>query len=532
MAAPPIHTAIQDVLDQIHGALRFRWAGLIVAWCVALGLWVGVFLIPNTYEASARVFVDTRTTLSEATRGISLGEDIDSQIERVREALLGLPQLQKVAQETDLFGAGQTAQARQAVIEKLQKDIDITGGASPGNPSAALFTITYRNHIRAKSLEVVDRLVNTFVENSLGGKRQGSEQAQQFLTTQIADYERRLSQAEQRLADFKKRNVGLMPQEQGDYFTRLQTESDELTKAKESLDLAERKLDELHHQLQTGQPFIPGQPSRIAAPGATDTEARIEQTQQKLDEMLLRYTDRHPDVIALRRTLEELKQRRQAEIAAAQRGDASAAARVGLEANPVYQSLEEQYDQAQVDVASQQQDVADRERRIAGLKAMINTAPEVEAEFARLNRDYDVTRNQYQQLVGRLNQARLGEDAEATGLVKFEVIDPPAAKFEPVQPNRPLLIVAALIAALAAGVGTAYLLQLLRPVFVSTRQLSAVTGLQVLGSIGLAWFERYHARRRRGGVLYAGGTVVLVLLGVGVLLLQGYIYQIVRRFLA
>jgi uncharacterized protein involved in exopolysaccharide biosynthesis len=233
----------------------------------------------------------------------------------------------------------------------------------------------------------------------------------------------------------------------------------------------------------------------------------------------------------LRRTLQELKDRQKAEIAAAQRGDLSAAARVGLEANPVYQNLEEQFNQAQVDVATQQQEIADREKKIANLRGMMNTAPEVEAEFAKLTRDYDVTRKQYQELLERLDRARLGEDAEATGMVKFEVIDPPTAKFEPVEPNRPVLIGVALGAALAAGIGAAYVLHLLRPVFVSPRQLGSVTGLQVLGAIGMAWFERYSTRRRRSGVLYAGWTVVLVLVGVGVLLMQEYISHFVRGLL-
>ena len=533
MAAPQIHATVQDFLDQLRGALRFRWAGLLVAWCVALALWVGIFMIPDTYEATARVFVDTRTTLSEATQGISLAEDIDSQIQRVREALIGTPQLQKVAEETNLFAGTLSDERRQAVIEKLQKDIDITGGLSRENPTAAVFTITYKNHSRAKGLEVVDRLLNTFVESSLGGKRQGSEQAQQFLTTQIADYERRLTAAEARLADFKKRNVGMMPQEQGDYFTRLQSEADDLTKARESLALSTRKLDELHAQLQSGHPFVPGALTKGGHDGdSTDTATQIAKAQQELDQLLLRYTDQHPSVIALRATLQELKDRQKAEIAAAQRGDLSAAARVGLESNPVYQNLEEQFNQAQVEVASMQQDVSDREKRIAALRAMMNTAPEVEAEFAKLNRDYDVTRKQYQELLQRLDQARLGEDAEATGIVKFEVIDPPTAKFEPVEPNRPLLIGAALGVALVAGGVAAYLLHMLRPVFVSPRQLGAVTGLQVLGAVGMAWFERYSAHQRRSGVLYAGWTAVLVLVGAGVLLLQDHISHFVRGFLA
>ncbi|HUN25880.1 MAG TPA: XrtA system polysaccharide chain length determinant [Steroidobacteraceae bacterium] len=547
MAAPPVHAVVQDFLDQLRGAWRFRSSALVVTWCAALLLWVGVFLIPDTYEATARVFVDTRTTLSEATQGLGLGDNVDSQIQRVREALVGAPALEKVAEETNLLVGDFSAESKQAVIDQLQKDIDITGGLSRETPTAAVFTITYKNHSRAKSLQVVDRLVNTFVEGTLGGKRQGSEQAQQFLTAQIADYERRLSAAEQRLADFKRRNAGVMPGEQGDFFTRLQTEQDALEKAKEDLGLAERKRDALARQLRGEDPFLTtgaGASARAgaatdaaAAPGITvattsDTATQIRVAQARLDELLLRFTDHYPDVIALKQTLKELKAREQAEIAAARRGDPGAAARLGLPANPVYQSVEVAYNQAQVDIATIEQEITDREHNIADLRTRINSAPEVEAEFARLNRDYDVTRGQYKELLERLDRARLGEDAEATGIVKFEVIDPPTAQFQPVEPNRPLLIAGALVLAIAIGLGAGYLLHLLRPVFVSPRQLGAVTGLQVIGSVGMAWLERYRARRRRSSVLYVGWALSLVIVATVVLLLQDHITSIVRELLA
>src|SRR5262249_36064163 len=152
------------------------------------------------------------------------------------------------------------------------------------------------------------------------------------------------------------------------------------------------------------------------------------------DELLLRFTDKHPDVVALRATLVELKQREQDEIAAARHGDQGAAARTGLSANPVYQNIQLQSNQADVDIAALRGDVAEHEHRIAELKNLMNTAPEVEAELSKLNRDYDVTRAQYQALLDRLQRARLSEDADATGIVRFEVVDPPAAGALPIGP--------------------------------------------------------------------------------------------------
>jgi polysaccharide chain length determinant protein (PEP-CTERM system associated) len=565
-----MNAAIARIMDQFRGIWRFRWIAVAIAWCVCLIAWPLIFVWPDTFEASARVFVDTRTALSEVTRGISVETNVDSQLMRVRQALLGGPQLQQVARETGLLTGTKTPLEEQKIIDVLRKRIDIEGTLVRDAGPTGTYSISYTNRDRATSLKVVQQLVNTFVEKTLGGKREGSAQAEQFLQTQIAEYERRLSEAEERLADFKKRNVGLMPGTQGDYFTRLQTEIEALSKARANHEVTARRRDELVRQLQGEQPLIAASsesgslgvvltsaaPGAAAAPGTmaatsrsasggvaasdtvalmsgstasapavqptygTDIGSRIRETQTRLDELLLRFTDKHPDVIALQATLAELQQRQKAEVDAARRGDPAAAARTGLSANPVYQTIQLQFNQQSVELAAIRAEISDRQRRIAEFRSLVNTAPEVEAEYARLNRDYDVTRAQHHALVERLERARLSQDAEATGIVHFEVIEPPTASFAPIAPNRRLLIVAALALALGAGAGAAYLLNWIRPVFVSTRELKAVTGLPVLGAVCITQLQRYQLRARLGTLAFAGAALGLFMCTALVLLVQ------------
>jgi polysaccharide chain length determinant protein (PEP-CTERM system associated) len=527
MSAPSLQNTLEDLRDHLRGLWRFRWAALAVAWCVAPILWVVIFMIPNTYESYAKVFIDTRTALSEATKGLSIGSPMDSEIERVRDALLGGPELRKVADETGLMAGALSGAQQQAVIAQLRENIDITGNLQPQS-TMALFTITYRDHNRARSLQVVNRLLNTFVEGTLGGKQEGSEQAEQFLTQQIAAYGQRLSASEQRLAAFKKQNVGLLPSQQGDYFSHLQSDMSDLTKDKEKLGLELRKRDVLAQQLHAGQQFTAGSSgSGSQNPAALDTEGQIAAAQQKLNQLLLKFTDRYPDVIALRQTIKQLKAREKAQIAAAKRGDLSAAAQLSLTANPVYQKLQEQYDAEGVTIASIQQEISDRQREIAKLRSMISTAPEVQAQYAKLTRDYNVTRKQYDALLGRLDSARLGQQAASTGTVKFQIIDPPTAKFAPVAPRRALLILGALVASLAVGGLVAHLLNMVRPVFVSQRQLGAATGLPVLGSVSMAWLDVHRAALRGELRRYVWAIAGLVVLGLGILVLQAHIYSLV-----
>jgi polysaccharide chain length determinant protein (PEP-CTERM system associated) len=504
---------LDNLLEQLRGLWRFRWIGVVVAWAVLLlGLLVITFL-PNRYGASATVFVDTQTAVSAATRTLALDENTDAQIQLVREALLGGPQLAKIADDTGLTARARTPEERQKAIDKLRNQIQIYRGVLGAAAGAGTYVISYTNKDRQTSLKVVDRFVNTFVQEALGGKRAGSEQAQQFLTQQIAELEKRLRNAEEALATFKKEHVGLLPGNQTDYFARLDAELAELDTAQTKLSVATTRRHELERQLRGEAPLVPGGAGNGAAAGApaSDTATRLAQSQRQLDELLLNYTEKHPKVIELRNTIAELQKRLAEEIEAARKGDASAAARSGLAASPVYQNLKLQYDQVGVEIAGLQADIANHRQRVASLRSMINTAPEVEAQFSRLNRDYKVVKAQYEALVEQLGRARLGEQAAQTGVIRFDVVDPPRASFDPVFPKRPLLAIGALVAAIAAGGGVAFLLNLLRPAFGSVQRLREMTGLPVLGAVSMTWIERHDAQLRRSALRLAGALLGMVL---------------------
>jgi polysaccharide chain length determinant protein (PEP-CTERM system associated) len=430
--------------------------------------------------------------------------------------------------------AGPEVQAE--IVQGLRANLDVQAGSeregqAQKNLPADLYTITYTSRSRAGAKHVVEQLLRIFLANSLGGTQEGSEQAQQFLTQQIADYDKRLADSESRLAQYKREHAGMIPGSTGDYFARLHSETDELDKDRLALTMAEQKRDELRRQIAGEQP-VSGSAASGLHGGALDTASAVREAQAHLDDLLLRFTDNHPDVIAARRALDELKQRQKAEMEAIRRGDPAAIAASGLAANPVYQAMKLQLSQADVDVATARQAVAEQEQKIAEQRKMINTAPEVEAEYERLNRDYAVTHTEYQALVDRLSRAQLSDRADATGVVRFEVVDPPTVNAEPVSPNRPRLIIAVLLGGLAAGLGAAYVLHQLRPVFSGTRQLMELTQLPVLGTVSMTWPERHHARAKRAMWSYALGTVLLIALGIVTLLTEDIASQFLHGVIA
>lgn len=523
-----------NLVEKLRGLWRFRWIGMAVAWAVLLlGLAV-ITILPDRYQASATVFVDTQTALNAATRTLTVDNSTDSQIQGVREALLGGPQLAKIADDTGLTTRARTPQERQKVIEKLRNQIQINGALTGAGDGAGTYVISYTHKDRPTSLKVVEQFVTTFVQEAQMGKREGSVQAQQFLAQQIAELEKRLRDAEEALATFKKEHVGLLPGNQTDYFARLDTELADLDTAQTKLSLAATRRSELQKQLHGEEPLVPGGAARTGQAGgapASDTATRLQESQQQLDELLLNYTEKHPKVIELRNTIAQLQKRMADEIEAARHGDVGAAARTGLAASPVYQNLQLQNNQVELEIAGLQADIANRRQRVAQLRSMMNTAPEVEAQYSRLNRDYSVVKAQYEALVDQLGRARLGEQAAQTGVIRFDVVDPPRAGFDPVFPKRPLLAVGLLLVAIAAGGGVAYLLSVMRPVFGSVRRLHEMTGLPVLGAVTMTWIERHDLQLRRSTLRLSGAVLAMVLVCGVFLVTQRYLANAVRNWM-
>jgi polysaccharide chain length determinant protein (PEP-CTERM system associated) len=532
---------IEQVLNELRGAWRFRRYALAVAWAVCLFGWVVVLAIPDTYQSSARVNVDTRTALGSVVDGLVVKVDVEAQLNLVRQTLLGRANLEKVAQQVGLDVTARTGPEREALLNSIMSRIEIALEPpltrDPRIPNT-LFRITFTDHDRATALKVVDVLLNSFVEDTMGSDRNGTALAQRFLREQLNDYGRRLAEAESQLAEFKKKNVGLVPGDDGGYFERLTTEMQEVKRLQSALTMANSRRMELQRQLRGETPFVPpsdsggARNSQSASVGPQDTAGRIQETQAHLDDLLLRYTEKHPEVIATKETLESLKARQQEELAALRRGDPGAAAMANATSNPVYQGIQTALNQADVQIAELRTQLADRQRNEAELRRLVDTAPEVEAEFARLTRDYTVTKTQYNNLLERLEKARLSGDAEQTGVVKFNIVDPPSAGFSPIFPNRPLFLFAVLVVGLGAGAGVAYLMHMMRPVFSTSRSLADMTGLPVLGSVTRSWVEKYRAQLRGGVLRYSFAAGLLFVVFVVVVVAQQPGSRLLRQMLS
>jgi capsular polysaccharide biosynthesis protein len=138
--------------------------------------------------------------------------------------------------------------------------------------------------------------------------------------------------------------------------------------------------------------------------------------------------------------------------------------------------------------------------------------------MAQLNRDYQVNKENYQQMVSRREAARLSGDlTNTTDMVKFRVVDPPTVPLRPSGPDRLRLASLVFLGALIAGIAFAMLLSQLRPTYLSQQGLRESTGLPILGSVSMNWTDHEKAKRKRSFYAFGASIAVLVTLYAGVM---------------
>lgn len=501
------------LLAQLFGVLRrvwkYRWVGLGLSWLLGIVALVVAFVVPNRYESSARIYVDTQSILKPLMSGMAVQPNVEQQVTMLSRTLITRPNVEKLVRMADLDLKKQTKVQAESQIEHLMKTLSIS---TTGRDN--LYTLAYNDPNPEVAKRVVQSLVSIFVESSLGATRKDTASATTFINEQIKAYEAKLEEAEQRLKEFRLRNLDMMSGDGKDSTARLAETNAQLERAKLELREAENARDAARRQLEgeRGRGAEAGgvaQESGLAV-ATPEIDARLTELRRVLDSLLQRFTDQHPDVVAVRRLIKELEEQKRREVAELRRQALSNPVGTGATGNPVQQELSRMLATAEVQVASLKARVAEYQGRYASALQAMKTAPQIEAEAAQLNRDYAIHKKNYEDLVARRESAAIsGELDVAAGVADFRLIEPPRVSPRPVAPNRFLLLGAGLLVALAGGMFAAFAASQLRPVFFEPGELRVKTELPILGVVSRLVSEVETRRQRVDRLRFIGGSVAL-----------------------
>jgi len=513
-----VYEQINEALGYLHSFWRYLWSGLLIAWIVAVTGWMGVYSLPNKYKATATLNIDTSTIMKPLLQGLSVDTNPQEQLDLMSRVLLSRENLLAVIRDTDMDLGIQSEKQRQKLVLALGSAIHLN---NMSKRDSSLYEISYESTSAEQSYKVVSTLLDKLIEGTLKSGRTDTIMAQGFLDQQIKEYEKRLTEDEARLAEFKKKNVGFMPDEKGGFFASLRVAQADIDSTKSSLRLAQRRYSELRKQISGESPMLGGDNS---------SAMKLRKYQEQLSDLLAIYTEDHPNVQALRLKIADLQ-------AGGTGGTVTSDDEISdskySKYNPVYQELKVQESQARIEVSSLQIQLAEKQQRLQDLQQSIDVIPQVEADLAKLNRDYGVTRERYMSLVQRRESASLAQQVEQNNSeIFFRIVDAPIVPFFPSGPNRPLLLAGVMLVALGLGTAWCVLRFLLHPVFVDYRQLKKMIDLPVLGAISMQMGAvEIRGRRLRLVSFFLALTLMFGVFG-AVLMYQQQGYEHIRAWLS
>jgi polysaccharide chain length determinant protein (PEP-CTERM system associated) len=474
---------------------RKRWYIALLGWLICIPGWVGVMALPDRYESSARIYVDTDNLLSPLLRGISVEGNIGQQVDYMQRTLLSRPNIEKLMRMTDLDLSLKTQADKDALFADLARRVAITQ-----NQGRNLFSVSFNDKSPELAQRVVQSLLSIFVESNVGASRNDIEKARQFLDVQIAQYEKQLQASENRLAEYKRTHLEVLSSAGagGSFQAASDAAKAARAEAKAQLDDALSKQVSLRQQLETVPQFlqVDSAPQVVMEngekklpPALASINTRIEEQEKILSSLKVRYTDEYPDVKSVKKELEDLhKQYDEAEAKLAGKGDktpdGTTKAVKTTVPNTVYEQVKLKLVDTDAAISTLQRRLEVADTAAKKYEDLANSAPLVEAELTTLTRDYGVLRKNYDELISRRESAKLADAVETTGeKIQFRIVDPPQVPSTPSGPPRLIYMSLVLLGSLGAGIVVAFLMSQLDDTFFSLSSLRESIGLPVLGGI-------------------------------------------------
>ncbi|MBR9790873.1 MAG: chain-length determining protein [Gammaproteobacteria bacterium] len=486
-----LQQTIEMILDYIRGIWLKKRYIMLCSWLICPIGFGYVAMMPDVYKSQAVVFVDTRSMLQPLLSGLAIQTNPQQEIAMMAQTLLSRSNIEIIARESDLDITVNTAEGYTNLINALSKNIrlDRTGRNN-------IYNISYSNRNPELAKRVVQETLDLFVEGSLGNNRRDTDTASRFLDEQISEYETRLVEAEQRLADFQRRYNDILPVS-GSFYSTLQGANSDLESTQLQIRELQQQVSSLKSQMTSGRAtdgfdVRQGDNTPVIT---TRYDNRIKSLEEKIDQLKLRFTDKHPDVIEAKNLLASLEQSRQDELKAyfsetAEDGD-------DTNLSPLATELKLEISRLEGQIASLRVRESDFEAKIQELRNKIDLVPQIEAESTALNRDYGITKQKYEELLRRKEAAELSRRADVSSEeLQFRIIEPPLVPDTPTGPKRLVYYTGILVLGFGMGVALAFAISQIRPVLVRGRQLTTLTSFPVLGAVTHLNLKQIQRRNR------------------------------------
>jgi protein tyrosine kinase modulator len=505
---------------------RHRWT--VVAPFVAVSVLTAAvsMILPVRYRSETTILVVPQRVPESYVRS-TVTVRIEDRLQSIRQQILSRTRLERIIQEFNLYDKERQTWIMEDVVARMRSDVTVEVVRDD------TFQVSYIGVEPRTVQRVTDRLASLVIDENLRDRELQAEGTNQFLESQLEEARRRLIEQEQKLAAYQKKFSGELPTQAGTNLQVLQNSQMQIQALTESLNRDyDRKLSlERSIEEQSTEDPVAMAVAPPAAPAAVNPEAppagrtlieQLANAQESLRVLLLRLTPQHPDVVRVKRGIEELEQQIEAASLRRPLSAESVPTTVPISAAELarrqrLEQLKSELENLARQIGGKQNDLDRLQKRVIEYQARVEIVPIREAEMIELTRDYGTLQNMYNNLLAKKEDSRIAANLERRQVgEQFKLLDPAGLPEKPYTPNRLQINLFGSLFGLGLGIGLAALSEYRDTSFRTNDDVTEVLALPVLATIPVMMNspERRRARRMRVA-LSAAVVAVLLVAGTG-----------------
>jgi polysaccharide chain length determinant protein (PEP-CTERM system associated) len=443
--------------------------GLVV---LSIFTW-GSFLLSRTYEASSTVSIEKDTVLKPLMQGVGVSGSNEDKLINLKSDITSRSIIEKVVTKLGFNindkGSGQF----NARIEGIRQNLDIT--VRGNDRETNLFNITYKGKDPKKVADVVNTIVGIYIDENIHSRRSDTSEAYEFIQNQVQEYKVKLEESDRNIREFKEKNPNLVPQSETTLLTRLEGQQSARIEAEIRLKELVRRKENLQKQLAGEKELTVAFVTREGSP-----QARLSYLNNQFMLLTAKYTEHYPEVIKIKSEIEELKK----QIAQAKESRTESPGSETAAMNPIFQQLKEDLAKTDAEVESLKARTSELSKQQQESQRIFGRMPKEQEEWTKLQRDRNVYQQIYDQLLQKLENAKVSKELEfADKGERFKIIDYAMIPLFPVKPDRVKMIFLGILLGIVSGIGTALGLEYLDHSFKDEDSIESSIQLPVLAAI-------------------------------------------------
>ena len=440
---------------------RRKWVVMIPALLLPILAYMVSLKLPNRYTSKTLVLVENQKVPENYVKPI-MTEDLSYRLGTMQEQILSRTRLQPIIERFHLYdnlGAidDRLAEMRKAVnVRPVMPDVGARTGGVPG------FSVSFSYRDPRTAQQVCSEITSMFMEENLKARQQSAQGTTEFLEKQLEDSKKKLDEQDARLAAFKSRYMGQLPDNEQTNMNLLNSLNSQLDATTSALTRAQQ--DKTMTESMLGQQVASWRASQKME-GSNDPEMlqkQLADLQSKLLSLRTRYTEDHPDVIKAKAEIEHMRQRLHEAEASAASNTASDTVKKpsSMEPNNI-QQLRLQVQQTQAFIKNKTDEQTRLQQEIRNVQGRLQMTPAVEEQYKAITRDYQTALGFYNELLSKKDQSQMATSLEMRQQgEQFRVMDPPNLPETPSFPNRPMIALGGLGGGLVLGIVIAFALEL------------------------------------------------------------------------